>query len=1146
MDICVNMDKVELKLVYRLDLIREKYAECIASNFETVIRNVLLNPTIPIDQIDIPSPRDKQQIVLWNPPDPFQAEQQACMHQLVAASVQKMPQSQAVCGWDGDLTYAELDSLSNFAAAELARKGVKPGTFVPFAYEKSIYAVVAMLGILKAGGALVPINAKDPKARILEMVSSTGAEIVATTEELASIFKSSVPRICIISQKSMKTLPKLDVELLTTKPSDPMLVLFTSGSTGRPKGMIHTHSSMATHAITHGSIMAYRNARVLQFAAYTFDVAIFDIFTTLIFGGCICVPSEADRTSNIVNVITSMRVDHAILTPSFAGLINPSEVPTLKFLAVGGEALPQDRIETWAEKVQLMQIYGPAEAGICLATDMDPRTPGAVIGFPLRNSSCWLVDPDDISRLVPIGAVGELVIAGPSLALGYLNDRARTTLAFIDAPGWAMDLGLPFQRFYRSGDLLRYNMDAFDGSFIFVGRKDSQIKLRGQRIEPGEVEYHLGMISEVAHATVTMPVRGQYAGHLVAVVQTRVDKGNFQTHSSSQMPISEQPKLSLSVVREVLSKSLPSYMIPSVYLEVDAIPCVASMKIDRRLVQTWLNSSTCEHSSPMLSQYPIITEEGTARCLSRALLALVEQKHSGPRCDDITPRDFIVQDMGIDSIQVISLAMLIKKTYGVKIPTSKLLDPSTTIRHLADWVDSHTKQDHNGYKSHANGARKPFDLVHEVGSLCDELKTSVLQDSLGAIPLKRNNSHTQIRNVFLTGATGFLGIVILHNLLKRNQETNIYALVRCPSEQAGLLRLLQVLDSRGHWKPAYFSRLYVIPGNLNDTNLDISISNSSKLQFMPQNSGHPPAAYATNIVNIDTIIHAGARVHYSTSYHTLKQTNSRSVLSLLLSFTRVASIKRFIYISGGEHPSSLSLLSNPDYVRAIEEEANGYTQSKVVSEQLIQFAASTLYPDSHDKSIRIIKPGYIIGDAKDGIANQSDFLWRLIKGCVEIGAYDISAVRKWLFVADVEFLAEVVIQGLERSGKDDSKIKNAERSATAYSAGWARESTDYMERVLCGVWFEDIWAILKEDFGFKLKGMETDAWMDRLTKAVQDGGEKHLLFPLLDTLEREGKTIGVEWPQTGTDNGRGRALASFRRNVEHLIGVGFLSTSEES
>ncbi|KAL8889959.1 MAG: hypothetical protein Q9215_002828 [Flavoplaca cf. flavocitrina] len=1092
--------------------------------------------------------QDICQLRAWNRTDPFSQKKTACLHHLIENIARQCPEAEAVCAWDGSLNYRTLMTLADNAAQRLRARGVKPGVYVPFVYEKSMWAIVACLAILKAGGAFVPISVHEPSSRLLAILKSINARIIVTSRQLETRLRAFVVSILVIDASTMILDNNGACEVpsytchdalvrkghpVEVQPEDPVFVLFTSGSTGQPKGMIHSHESISTQWLLQGEVLGYQGARVLQFAAHTFDVFIIDVFTALLYRGCVCIPSEQDRQNDIIGVINKMQTNYATLTPSFAGLIEPSEVPTLRTLAIGGEALPQDRVQRWAEKVRFIQIYGPAEVGICLAIDMKPNTSPETVGFPLPNASCWLVDPEDSDRLVPVGATGELVVAGPSLALGYLNDDAKTQACFISAPLWARKMGLTFTRFHKTGDILKYNTDRLDGSYEFIGRKDSQIKLRGQRIEPGEVEYHLAKVAGVVHAMVTKPESGSYAGQLVAVVQTRIDQGYFQTHFRSQIPVSTHPKLSLMIVRENLLRRMPSYMIPSVYFEVDALPCVPSMKIDRKLVQAWLNGLIDDLSLIVTERFSVITEEGTARYLSCAVLSLLEQKTRDQHLVESEPRDFVLQDIGINSIQVISLAMLIKKKFGVKVPSSKLLDPSTTIRHLADYVDSLTNENLNDRVITTNMVSwKSFNLLHEVEILYDELHKSIHQSPpVSTLPGDHDNS-PQPRNIFLTGATGFLGIAILHNLLACHPYTNIYALIRCPSEHVGLLRLLEALDSQGHWQPTYLSRLFVIPGDLNKENLGLSLQDLSRLQMRPLSS---PLTRTTNVVEIDTIIHAAAKVHYSTSYTALKQTNTHSVLTLLSSFARGPHMKRFVYVSGGEHPHTSSSLGDSQYVRAIEEEANGYTQSKVVGEQLVRSAADACGLNNQEKSVRIIKPGYMIGNAETGVANQSDFLWRLVKGCIDIGAYDISAVRKWVFVGDVNLVADVVLKDLVESESEPraNNARNVEGS----------ENGDSTERILCGMYFEDIWTILADEFGYKLLGLEAEAWMEELTRSVEDGGEKHLLFPLLDTLEREGRTIGVEWQPTGSDDGRARAQEAFWKNVEFLIEVGFLPAS---
>jgi amino acid adenylation domain-containing protein len=696
-----------LLLRHRYATISNQYADAIAKTLNHILKNILLNGSLK--STDVVSENDQKLMASWNPKITY--AQNGCIHCLVEAVARVLPNSEAVCAWDGSLSYAELDALSTITAKQLAQIGVARGTYVPFAFEKSLWAVVATLGILKAGGAFVPLDPTDPRARIADIILRTNAKVIATSEVYESYFKDIAETVVVVSQRTTSVRRSTEghrlydngqnaksskyLALTAVSPSDPIFILFTSGSTGKPKGIIHKHGAITAHAVAHGEAMGMYGARVLQFAAHTFDVAIMDIFTTLIFGGCICIPSEDDRRTNILGAINNLKVDFAILTPSFCGLLDPSEVPTLKTLAVGGERLTQDRVERWADKVTLIQIYGPAEVGICLQTRMHKSTRADTVGYSLCNSSCWLVDPDDHHRLVPIGAIGELVVTGPSVARGYLHDDKKTSACFLENLGWSAFFGLGGNRFFKTGDLLRYNTNTWDGAFDFIGRKDNQIKLRGQRMEPGEVEYHIAKIPGVHFSVVMQPGSGCFSGELVAVVEMEGSRSptvrNMRT--DEMLSLAEDQPLSLETLKHHVSKALPPYMVPTACLTVNTLPCVPSLKVDRNRVEQWL---TKMKSRPMSAMQPIGApdalrpslldpEESIAIEISSRLAEIVARKDvemSGL----LSRHDFAIQAVGIDSIQIMSLAKFLRDRYQTVIPMDTLFSPDLKIRDIAHLI----------------------------------------------------------------------------------------------------------------------------------------------------------------------------------------------------------------------------------------------------------------------------------------------------------------------------------------------------------------------------------------------------------------------------------------------------------------------------
>ena len=758
--------------------------------------------------------------------------------------------------------------------------------------------------------------------------------------------------------------------------------------------------------------------------------------------------------------------------------------------------------------MRFIQIYGPAEVGICLTKIMSPSTAPEEVGCPLPNCSCWLVEPDDTDRLVPIGAAGEMIIAGPTLACGYLNDDAKTQLSFIAAPTWATRMGLPFKRFYKTGDLLRYDMDTLDGSYRFVGRKDAQIKLRGQRIEPGEVEYHLGQLPNVAVSMVTRPDEGCFAGELVAVVQMRYlngEKSKVRDESISLAPLQSLP---IEMVREHLSNILPHYMVPTVCLVVNSMPFVPSLKIDRRLVSTWLAGMDSRPSGLNMKVFGRLNpDEITANALSIEVAQLLAGKTKA-RCFMFEGHDFAIQDTGIDSIQTISLLMFIRKHYRRKISVTVLLSSRTTIRGLARLIDDTEELSLDGHGS-GNSDISPgcmtmqataVDLCYDSKVLADNIFQNINVNK-DEIP----NGPTE--NVFLTGATGYLGSAILRQLLE-SPNIKVYALVCCSTKSRGLQRIVDAATLYGWWQDQYMSRIYVWPGDLTKTSLGLGTTELKRLhgEEVPRD------------LSIHAIIHNGAKVHYSSDYESLKAVNVMSTLELLRITARATHISTLVYVSGGEKPNSnASDASSASFDHLVD--ASGYTQTKVVSEQLVRKCVD--HAAFQKISLRIVKPGYIIGSIYKGIANQNDFIWRLVAGCIEIAAYNRDEAGHWLFIAGVDRVADSVTKGV--FGGDDDLLGK-------YPSG-------HVDRVLDGLRFSELWDVVADVYGMAFEALGQDEWMSRLRDKILESGEAHLLFPLLHVLERDGGCLGEEASSLAATAGIKEVV---EKNVRHLISVGFL------
>ncbi|KAL4939595.1 hypothetical protein BDV06DRAFT_224867 [Aspergillus oleicola] len=557
-----------------------------------------------IGDISFITPEDLQRIQAWNQFSDKMAISDACIQDLVHQQLQSRPEAQAVCAFDGNLTYLELDDLASRLASHLVGLGVSPEVTVATILEKTKWAVVTYLAVLKAGGTIVPINHQHPRQRVEALVQSVGAKILLTSQDTERLH-GLVPHTLKVDQDLLAQLPLASNTRPSVKSIDPAFIIFTSGSTGMPKAVVLQHGAIVSSMVKgHGSFYAGPETRALQFSAFNFDISISEIFTTLSFGGCVCVISEDDRVSRLAEAMEEAAVNFAILTPTIASLFKPQQVPSLKKMLLVGEALRPEVAEPWIPShVELYNAYGPAESSILTtysARITDARQ-APNIGFPLAQSNLFVVDPSDYHRLLPVGMVGELLIEGPLLARGYLGDEKKTADAFVTDPAWLQqfNLGPVFgRRFYRTGDLVQQNLD---GSFVYMGRRDTQVKIHGQRVEIGEIEYWVKTkYPGVREVAVGLFRPSESEETLLAVAMEVPSSSSDRT--SGLLSISDDLREAFSDLRRNLLEVIPSYMVPQLYVPFTKLPLTDSGKLNRRA--TWEAVQTCT----AWSQYFLVDE----------------------------------------------------------------------------------------------------------------------------------------------------------------------------------------------------------------------------------------------------------------------------------------------------------------------------------------------------------------------------------------------------------------------------------------------------------------------------------------------------------------------------------------------------------
>lgn len=611
-----------------------------------------------LNGVDHLTGEERNSLSLWNRHIPASVEQ--CIQVLFEDRARQQPQASAISSWDGELTYDMLDSLASRLAYHLVQHGVGPEVLVLICFEKSKWAIVAILAVLKAGGAFVPMDPNHPPQRQEAIIRQTNPKILLASSSFASHCPHKIENIIAVDETMMQKLAKSAISQPLGQRSQPgnlAYVIFTSGSTGLPKGVMIEHSAICSSSLQHGQVLGFNEgSRVLQFSSFIFDVSVMDILTTLIFGGCICIPSDDDRMNDIAGVMNRLRVTLATLTPSIAHHLQPDGVQHLRTLVLAGEQLTYEIVERWSNRVEVINAYGPTEcAVICSAfnhslVSVTPATIGQAIA-----STFWIVDPLNSDKLAHVGDVGELLIEGPILARGYLNNASATTACFITEPLWRSSFGTSSKtrRMYKTGDLVQYSKE---GDLVYLGRKDFQVKIHGQRVELHEIEHHIQkLLPEQPQVAVDLAcTANENRDLLIGFICVGEHWGCAWVGSRIEMTpeASERFRNLVLHLEDGLKQTLPAYMIPSLFIPLPKLPLTASAKIDRGQLRKLIS----QNSHATLAA--IIGNRGTAssQALTRqqATMAALWSSVLPILADQILPDDNFFK-LGADSLTAIGL-----------------------------------------------------------------------------------------------------------------------------------------------------------------------------------------------------------------------------------------------------------------------------------------------------------------------------------------------------------------------------------------------------------------------------------------------------------------------------------------------------------
>ncbi len=554
---------------YNADLFDATSIERLYAHYCTLLEGIVQNPRAPIAELPMLTEAERQQILVeWNRTEqPF--PEQVCLHQLVEAQVERTPDAVAVVFEGAQLTYRELNQRANQLAHYLRKQGVGPDVLVGIAMERSLEMVVGVLGILKAGGAYVPMDSNLPRERLAYMLADAAVPLLLTQQhDLDRLAEHGASVICLDSDWG-RIAAESDTNPESGVTADNLAyTIYTSGSTGKPKGAMNRHSGICNQILWMQSAFRLNGTdRVLQKTPISSDASVWELFLPLTTGARLVVakPEGHKDLAYLVDLIRREGITTIQFVPAllqvFLSETDLAECRSLRHVFCGGEALPYELQERFLErmKAELHNLYGPTETAVqatywtCRHDDQRRTVP---IGRPVANTQIYLLDGS--MNPVPVGVPGELYVGGAQVGAGYLNRPELTAERFVRDPFSKK----PGAKLYRTGDLARYLPD---GTIEYLGRADHQVKVRGYRIEPGEIEHALSGHPQVREAVVTAHKDRWGDQRLVAYIICESDQ-----------------VLTGAELQDFLKQELPEYMIPAAFMVLTELPRTSNGKVDRK------------------------------------------------------------------------------------------------------------------------------------------------------------------------------------------------------------------------------------------------------------------------------------------------------------------------------------------------------------------------------------------------------------------------------------------------------------------------------------------------------------------------------------------------------------------------------------
>ncbi|MBP0000389.1 MAG: amino acid adenylation domain-containing protein [Cyanobacteria bacterium SID2] len=1025
------------------------------------------------------------------------------IHQLVELQSSRTPDTTAVLFQDDRLTYRELDRKANQLANYLRTLGVKPEVLVGVCVDRSIEMVVALLAILKAGGAYVPLDASHPKERLGLVIEDARMPILLTQKHLLPSLPEHQARVvCLDVDRLEIDRQSADNPNVDVTSNNLAYVMYTSGSTGKPKGV----------QIQHGSVANFLNSMrrcpglvqqdvLLAVTTITFDISVLELFLPLVVGARVAIATREIAADGVQLSEALLRYNATVMqaTPATWQLLLQSGWKgnqQLKILC-GGESLPRELADRILEQCgSLWNVYGPTETTIwSTVCEVFPGEGFVPVGRPIDNTELYLLD--DRLQLVPHGEIGELYIGGAGLARGYLNRPKLTAERFIPHPFSDRD----GERLYRTGDLARFRND---GNLECLGRVDHQVKIRGFRIELGEIEALLWKYPDIHSAVVVaredipgdkrlaayiksdlVPERIPYQsavkvnahGNWSMKLTTDISKNGIglvgvPTTWTASQPVSVELTLPgtsqaqildgkvawrhgeqagiqfvlsptqqvalqqavddlldtqgllkmlrrslVSNLRDYLKTQLPDYMIPSNFVILNDFPLTPNGKVDRKALPTpdklggdWQDGRVA----------PQTAVEHELADIWQEVLAL----------ENIGIHDNF-SELGGHSLLAIQLVGRVSETFDLELPLHCFLEAPTIA-----------------------GLAQTLDTLHESATAATErADLDFVQIRLDPTIYPENTLTEPVPEIFLTGATGFLGTFLLYELLQQTRA-DVYCLVRAASREEAWEKIQRNLKRYQLWEDSLAVRIVPVLGDLSRPRLGLDAEQFSRFAE-----------------KIDAVYHCGAWVNVVYPYSALEAINVKGTEEVLrlASQTKIKPVHFISTVDVFATADSMEIrtVGERDAIGPIDRLYRGYAQSKCAAERLVMEASSRGLP------VSIYRPSNVMGSSKTGINQTSGFIAKMLKGCIQMGY--VPKLKAVLNLVPVDYASRSIVH-LSRT---QDPCGQAFHIVNLHSITW-----DKLVR-----WMGKL--------GYPLKSVSYEAWYAQLLQQASDYTSDNPLVPLV-------------------------------------------------